>query len=119
MNKRGQNCRDDRGMWDIGGGGLEHDDSVEETLRKEIGEEYGTDILSFEFLGYRDVMRGAEDKMAHWVALDFKVLIDKDKVINGEPHKFDEIKWFRLDNLPEFLHSQLPTFLEKYRDRLI
>jgi len=119
MNKRGQNCRDDRGAWDIGGGGLEHDDSVEDTLRKEILEEYGTDILNFEFLGYRDVMRGEADNMAHWVALDFKVLVDKEKVKNGEPHKFDDVKWFRLSELPAPLHSQLSNFLNKYHDRLV
>jgi len=119
MNKRGQNCRDDRGTWDIGAGGLEWNDTVENTLRKEIMEEYCTDVLGFEFLGYRDIHKKANGILVHWIALDFKVVIDKEKVKNGEPHKFDEVKWFTLDELPEVLHSQLPVFLEKYHDRLI
>jgi len=36
-------------------------------------------------------------------------------VANGEPHKFDEIGWFKLDNPPSPLHSQLPSALKKYQ----
>jgi 8-oxo-dGTP pyrophosphatase MutT (NUDIX family) len=119
MNKRGQNCRDEQGCWDIGGGGLEWNDTVEDTLRKEIGEEYSTDVLNFEFLGYRDVYKIANGEPVHWIALDFKVLVDKAKVKNGEPHKFDDVRWFQLDDLPAPTHSQFPNFLEKYRERLM
>lgn len=119
LNKRSTNCRDEHGHWDIGGGGLEFGDTIENTLRKEIKEEYCTDVLDFEFLGFRDVHRENNDKKTHWVSLDFKVLVDREKVKNGEPHKFDEIGWFRLDKFPEPLHSQLPYSLKKYRDKLI
>ncbi len=40
MAKRSQNARDEQGKWDIGGGGLDFGISVEETLKKEIKEEY-------------------------------------------------------------------------------
>jgi 8-oxo-dGTP pyrophosphatase MutT (NUDIX family) len=116
--KRGTNCRDEHGTWDPGGGGLEFGDSVEATLRKEIAEEYGADVLAYEFLGFRDVHREQNGRKTHWVALDFKVLVDPAKVKNGEPHKLDEIGWFRLDTLPAPLHSQYPKFLELYKDRL-
>jgi ADP-ribose pyrophosphatase YjhB (NUDIX family) len=118
LSKRGVTCRDEHGTWDPGGGGLELHDTVENTLRKEIKEEYCTDVLDYEFLGYRDVHREHEGVKNHWIALDFKVLIDPSKVQNGEPHKLDEIGWFRLDALPSPLHSQFPYFLEKYTDRL-
>lgn len=118
MSKRGTNCRDEQGRWDPGGGGLEYGDTVEATLRKEILEEYGTEVRSFDFLGFRDVHRNHNGTRTHWIALDFKVLVDKDKVKNNEPHKFDEVKWFRLENLPEPLHSQFPVFLQQYNSRL-
>lgn len=120
MGKRNTNTRDEMGKWDIGGGGLEFEDSVEQTLRKEIKEEYGTEVLQFEFLSYRDVFRKHNGTPTHWIALDFKVLVDKSEVKNNEPYKFDEVKWFTFDNLPEpeELHSQLPTFLEKYKGKL-
>lgn len=118
--KRGQNARDEKGRWDIGGGALEFGDSVLSTLKKEIQEEYMTDVLDYEFLGFRDVHRKEGDAKTHWVALDFKVKVSREKVQNGEPHKFDEIKWFRLDSFPpdKDLHSQLPVTLEKYKSIL-
>ena len=116
--KRGVNCRDEHGTWDPGGGGLEFGDTVEGTLRKEIMEEYCTDVLDFEFLGFRDVHREHQGQKTHWIALDYKVLIDPSKVANGEPHKMDEIAWFTLDDLPAPSHSQWPKFLELYRAKL-
>jgi 8-oxo-dGTP pyrophosphatase MutT (NUDIX family) len=118
MAKRTPKTRDEHGVWDIGGGGLEFGGSVEQTIRQEIKQEYCTDVLEFEFLGYRDVHREHDGKKTHWVALDFKVLIDPHQVANGEPHKFEEVKWFTLDALPEKTHSQFPKFLELYKDRL-
>ncbi len=116
--KRSIRCRDEHERWDCGGGGLEFGDTIEDTLRKEIREEYGAEVLSFEFLGVRDAHREHEGKKTHWVSLDHKVLLDRASVINAEPHKFDEIAWVRLDALPEPLHSMLPDALERYRDRL-
>jgi len=118
LNKRSKNCRDEHGRWDCGGGALDFGNKVEDTLRKEIKEEYDADILEHEFLGFRDVHRIHEGKKTHWVALDFRVLLNRDQVKNGEPHKFDEIGWFKLNDLPEPLHSQFPNALEKYKDKL-
>jgi 8-oxo-dGTP diphosphatase len=119
MNKRGTNCRDEHGTWDIGGGGLELGDTVEGTLLKEINEEYNTDVLDYELLGYRDVHRENNGEKTYWVMIDFKVLVDRKKVKNGEPHKFDAVEWFTLDKLPIPLFSQLPKFLEKYKSKLL
>jgi 8-oxo-dGTP pyrophosphatase MutT (NUDIX family) len=118
LSKRTAQCRDEHGSWDPGGGALEFGDTVKDTLRKEIAEEYGTEVLAHEFLGYRDVHREHEGRPTHWIALDFKVLVDRSKVKNGEPHKFERLEWFTLENLPQPLHSQFPYFLEKYRGRL-
>ncbi|MES2225358.1 MAG: NUDIX domain-containing protein [Patescibacteria group bacterium] len=118
FNKRSTNCRDEHGAWDPGGGKLELHDTVIGTLKKEIAEEYCTDVLEQEFLGYRDIHREHGGVRTHWVALTFKVQVDRSKVRNGEPHKFDEIEWFTLDNLPQPLHSQFPYFLEQFRDKL-
>ena len=46
LNKRGVNCRDEHGTWDPGGGGIEFGDTVENSLRKEIKEEYCTDVIN-------------------------------------------------------------------------
>lgn len=120
MGKRTNQTRDEHNKWDIGGGGIEFNESVEKTFRKEIMEEYATDVLNFDFLGYREVYRQYQGQSTHWVVLDFKVLVDPAKVKNGEPHKFGAVKWFTLNTLPtkDLLHSQLPYFLEKYKLKL-
>lgn len=118
MSKRNNTCRDEHGCWDLGGGGLEFGDTVGNTLKKEIAEEYGTDIVDFEFLGYRDVHRDHNGNKTHWIALGFKVHVDRNKVKNGEPHKFDEIGWFQIDKLPSPTHSQFPNFLKLYESKL-
>lgn len=118
LNKRNENCRDEHGRWDLCAGGLETHDTVEDTLRKEIGEEFGTEVRAIEFLGYRDVHREHNGTQTHWIALDFKVEIDREKAHNAEPHKFDEVGWFRIDAFPEPMHSQYPHFYAQYGDRL-
>ena len=116
--KRSKNSRDEQGRWDIGGGSIEFGSSVEQTLTKEIAEEYCTDVLEYEFLGYREVHRENDGRKTHWIALDFKVLVDREKAKIGEPHKFDALQWFSLENIPIPVHSQLPKFLEKYKDKI-
>jgi 8-oxo-dGTP diphosphatase len=118
LSKRGKNARDEQGTWDPGGGGLEFGDTVENMLKKEIKEEYCTDVLSYEFLGFRDVHRTRNGKPDHWIALDFNVLIDPKKVKNGEPHKFDDVAFFRFETMPHPVHSQFPEFLRFYKKKL-
>ncbi|MGB2580187.1 MAG: NUDIX domain-containing protein [Minisyncoccia bacterium] len=118
FSKRSANCRDEHGRWDHGSGALEFSDTVEGTLKKEVLEEYCTDVLEYQTLGYRDVHREHAGRRTHWIALDFLVHVDRDKVKNGEPHKFDDIGWFTLNNLPAPLHSQFPTFLKLYKDKI-
>ncbi len=85
---------------------------------KKFRRNYCSDVLGYEFLGYRDVHRNHADQRSHWVALDFKVHIDRDRAQIGEPHKFDALGWFTLDALPDPVHSQFPAFLDLYRTRL-
>jgi len=117
LSYRGADCRDEQGTWDFGGGGLKLHQSVEETLRGEIMQEYCTEVLASEFLGYRELHREIDGIKTHWIALDFLVLIDPALVKNGEPHKFDEVRMFRLDALPKPLHSQSQYYLPKYLKR--
>lgn len=120
LNKRSVNCRDEHGRWDICGGGVELGDTLEDTIRKEIKEEFGADALEIEPLGYREMHRLQEDgSKSHWIGLDFKVCIDPSQVVNNEPHKFDEVKWFAVSNLPNPMHSQFPIFFEKYKQNLV
>lgn len=118
LNKRSVNCRDEHGCWDFGGGGLDLGNTVEQTLLNEIREEYCVEPVHYEFLGYLDLFRLMNGKKTHWISLEFLVEVDRKKVKNGEPHKFEELGWFRLDNLPTPAHSAQITILEKFKDKL-
>jgi len=118
MNKRGKNCRDEHGKWDFGGGGVDFGFSLEETVYKEVKEEYGVKPISCEILGYKDVFRKQNGKHTHWISNDFLVQVDRKKVKNNEPHKFNEIGWFKINKLPKPLHPGVLITLKKFKDKL-
>ncbi|MDQ5919369.1 MAG: 8-oxo-dGTP diphosphatase [Patescibacteria group bacterium] len=118
MAKRSEKARDERGTWDIGGGALEFGETAEQTVRREIAEEYGATVLACEFLGYRDVHRVQNGVATHWIALDFRARIDPATVREGEPDVIQQVQWFTRDTLPSPLHSQLPRVLATHGDKL-
>jgi ADP-ribose pyrophosphatase YjhB (NUDIX family) len=116
---RSDKCRDEHGRWsNVGAGGLEAHESLEEALRREIKEECGADVLDIEPLGYREVFRETDAGRTHWIAFDFRVQIKPDMVSITEPEMCLEQRWFKLEEFPEPLHSQFPYFLEKYKDKI-
>ncbi len=117
FNKRSQYCRDEHGCYDPGGGLLELHETIDELLSRELLEEYNVKPISYEFLGMREMHRLNEGKKTHWIALDFKVLVDRSQVKNNEPRKFDELIWRRMDDLPSPMHSQFAVAYEKYQER--
>ena len=119
FHKRSNQCRDEHGRWDCGGGGVKFGEKLLETVQREINEEYGTTPLQIEYLGMDEVFREHEGQKTHWIDFKYRVLVDREKVINNEPHKHDELGWYRLDNLPTPLHSQVLHEITIYKDKLI
>jgi ADP-ribose pyrophosphatase YjhB (NUDIX family) len=106
--RRSAGARDEPGTWDTGAGALEFGETFEAAVSREVTEEYTAEPNEVTMLGVRNVVLA--DPPSHWVAVVFAVRIDPDAVRIGEPHKFDELGWFRPDALPAPLHSQLePT----------
>ena len=119
LEHRSELCRDERGRWsNVGGGGLEAHESLVDAVRREIQEECGAIAKEIEPLGYREVFREVDEKPYHWIAFDFKALIDPSEVSICEPDKCTEHRWCKIGEFPEPLHSQFPYFLEKYKDKL-
>lgn len=106
LHKRSAQCRDEHGRWDAGAGSLEFGEDFEATIRREIKEEYCTDVLEMNFVTVRSVVREHEGKKTHWIALLYAVKVDPEKVAIGDPVKMDDIGWFKEGELPEPLHSQ-------------
>lgn len=116
MNKRSTQCNDEHGTWDFGGGRVEFGDSIMKTVRKELREEYGVvSPKEINFLGYHDLFRTSSRGLRHWLCIIFLVEVNRDHVINGEPHKFEELKWVTLDNLPSPLHPLVQIEVEMVR----
>lgn len=119
---RGQAARDEIGTWDQGAGAVEFGHTVEDTVRKEVLEEYGTNVYAMEFLGYRNVFRNYCGKPSHWLAMDFLVRVERGREKNTETDEtgapvLDKIEWFRMSELPPLskMHSQFGKFLGLYR----
>ncbi len=107
LQKRSNQCRDEQGCWDVGGGAIEFGEPLEDAVRREITEELMVNPLTIEFLMVYDAHRVSPDGLpTHWVAIMHAVKVDPTKVSIGEPHKIDEIGWFTSDTLPAPLHSQ-------------
>lgn len=116
LHKRSKNCRDEHGAWDIGGGAHEFGDTIEQTILREIREEYGTTAFNLKFIKVFDALRElADGTPTHWVGVCYAAQVDPEKAKNNEPHKIDEIGWFTFNSLPSPLHSQAMHELESAR----
>jgi ADP-ribose pyrophosphatase YjhB (NUDIX family) len=115
LHRRSQRARDERGCWDSGGGALQHGESFEDAVRREVREEYAAEPRDIRLLGVRNVLREHDGATSHWVAVMFAVLVDPAEARIGEPEKFDAIDWFEPSGpLPHPLHSQLHHALRAY-----
>lgn len=119
LNKRSNKARDERGVWDTCGGGLKAGITAEENVIREVQEEYGATPLEVKALGYREMFRVDHDGTpTHWISLDFLVKLNPAHAKNNEPEMFTEVGWFKIKDFPEPRHSQMNTWLEKYKDVL-
>ncbi len=118
MHKRSKNCRDEQGRWDCGAGSMEFGETFEETVRREVLEEYGASTKEIKYISSANVLREHNGKKTHWVKNLHWVLVDPKEVKNNEPHKIEEIGWFKLDKLPTPLHSQINIEVQMLKDFL-
>lgn len=117
MQKRGEKARDEVGRWDPGGGKLEKGLTLEENVRKEVREEYNCECEIQDRLPTHEIIAERDGEKVHWLVQGFFVKVNRDEAENGEPEKFNEVKWFSLDELPENLHSGFAETLERYREK--
>ncbi len=116
LQKRGHGARDERGRWDVGGGAIEFNETINDAVRREVKEELKTTPLDIRFLNVYDAHRTLPNGTpTHWVTVMHAVLVDPDTISIGEPGKIAEVGWFTSDNLPEPLHSQ---FWKSYQPAL-
>jgi len=110
--KRSSKTRNEAGFWSKPGGGVEFGEKIEDTLKREVKEELGVDIGEIRFLSFTDSIM--KDDGQHWISLNYCAKIIKGEPKNLEPHKHDEIKWFKLDNLPENVNEYTMDAIRDY-----
>lgn len=95
LTKRGEGAKNERGKWEIPGGGLEFGETFEEALKREMKEENDVDIEVGELLGVCNHIISKEKQ--HWVSPTFicKIISGVPKIL--EPEKCAEIGWFSIE----------------------
>ncbi len=92
--RRGPGARDEIGKWDPGvGGGLDHGETIEECLKREMQEEIGTEPIEYEFLGHMEKFRTLDGVATHWLGFYFKCLIDPTLVLEMPNEETDKMIW--------------------------
>lgn len=114
LQKRSQNCRDEQGHWDCGGGKLELGEELESAVLRELMEEYGCQGTIQTQLPALSRLRESKGQKTHWISVAYLVQVDPDLVVNSEPDYIDELGWFQLDQFPEPLHSTVRLRLEQH-----
>jgi len=115
LHKRSDKCRDEKGVWDFGGGQLNFGETIEEGVLREVKEEYGVKGTIEKQLPAHSLLRSENGTMSHWLIISSIVRVDREKVKNNDLEKIDEIGWFNLGNFPQLLHSGAILTLKKYK----
>jgi 8-oxo-dGTP pyrophosphatase MutT (NUDIX family) len=97
--------------WKIPGGGVDDGETHTETVIREVAEETGIDISTYELILVSDNMTGESEKILRetgekvLVKMNFyvyKVVLDKPAnqiEVTLDPHEFDEYKWIEISEL--------------------
>jgi mutator protein MutT len=95
ITKRGQKANNERGKWEIPGGGVEFGETREAAAKREIKEENDIDVDVIEALQTTDHL--LPDECQHWVTTTYIC-----KHVGGvpktmEPDKCEAIGWFTIE----------------------
>lgn len=112
LSQRGPLAKNERGLWEFPGGGVEFGETLAAALKREMYEEYGIEIAVGELLDVVDHILPEEGQ--HWVSPTFLC-----RLLSGQPHilepgKCSAIGWFSLDEIPAQLSRITRSNLEHY-----
>jgi 8-oxo-dGTP diphosphatase len=100
------------GNYGVVAGHLDGDEEIKAAMIREAREEAGIELI-VEDLQVVGVMH----RKSHGERLDFFLVAERwsGKIHNCEPHKYDELLWIDLDNLPENMIPYVRRALENYQ----
>lgn len=97
LSKRGKKARNERGLWEFPGGGLEFGESFENTIHRELMEEFGITVEIVRQISTFNHLIPNEKQ--HWVAIAFMCRLKKGTPKILEPDKCEEFGWFSLEEI--------------------
>lgn len=98
--------------WSIPGGKVEMFEKFEEAVKREVMEELGVEVEVIDLLGICDHI--IQNENAHWVSPSYLCKITKGEPQIKEPTKHLDLKWFKIDSLPEKLTITTKDAVKKY-----
>ncbi len=107
-----RNKAPEKEYWCIPGGRVELFEKMEDTVKREVMEETGVEIEIIDLLGICNHI--VENENVHWMSPSFLCKIVKGVPEIKEPTKHLDLKWFKLDNLPEKLTITTKVAVDNY-----
>jgi len=95
ITQRGKAARNERGQWEIPGGGVELGETFEQSIVREMKEEHGIEIEVLELLGVCDHI--IPDEGQHWVSPTYICRIVRGEPRLVEPEKCEQFGWFTIE----------------------
>jgi 8-oxo-dGTP diphosphatase len=106
-----QNTGFEDGKWSVVAGRMDGGEEVKSAAIREAKEEAGVDIDPKDI----DIVGVIHRKniTSEWIDFYLKVNNWKGMITNAEPHKCEELKWFRLDQLPHQMIDYVRNAVQK------
>ncbi|AOZ94121.1 NUDIX hydrolase [Paenibacillus crassostreae] len=111
-----QNTGFEDGKWSVVAGRIDGNEEVIEAAIREAKEESGVDIepSQLELVG---VMH-RKNTDSEWIDFYLKVESWSGEISNCEPHKCEELTWFKVNEMPENMISYIRTAINKNHDQM-
>lgn len=110
---RSKDSKVEPGTWMIPGGKVDFNEKMEDTVKREIMEEIGVELEVVEPIKTNDHIIPGQ----HWVTTTFLCKIKGGEPVIKEPHKHDDIKWFKMDEMPGNLSVASANSLNAYKEK--
>lgn len=102
------------GLYGMPGGHIELNESIQETVKRELMEETGLVAEELEFVG---VVRELQKKEYNFIHFGFQVKKYHGELKNVEPNKSKDWEWVSLDQLPENMLPGHKAVLDMFKNQ--